>query len=104
METTIDIRRATRGGDGAGGKVETWANVASGLKARRRLYSRKSLDRLEEGAGVLSETRSLFVLYRTPFPSVRANDVIVEAGGARYTVLFARVYARSLQVDVRRLA
>jgi hypothetical protein len=99
----VSIRRATRVSDESGGKTESWNEVASGLLAQKRLYSQKSLWREEGGPGVRTETRQLFVLYGRPFPDARVNDVIREADGTEYRLLFARRYARSLQLDTRRM-
>lgn len=100
---TISIRRASRDSDGAGGKVETFSEVSSGILAHRRRYSRVSLWRLEAGAGVRTEAQVLFLLYGGSYPEVRTNDVIREESGAEYLVMFVRPYARSLQIDTRRL-
>ena len=104
MDTfTLSLRRATRSSDGAGGKTESWANVATGLIARRRLYATQSLWRFEGKAGVETEEQVLFVLYAKPFPGVRVNDVLRDAQGLEYLVRFVRTYPHSLQLDTRRV-
>lgn len=101
--TTLNLRRATRSSDGAGGKTESWTNVATGLVARRRLYSQQSVRRFEGRAGATTEEDWLFVLDAKPFPSVRVNDVLQDENSAEYLVKFARVYSFTLQLDARRL-
>ncbi|GDX41329.1 hypothetical protein LBMAG21_16210 [Armatimonadota bacterium] len=101
--TTLNLRRATRASDGAGGKTESWANVATGLTARRRLYTQQSVARFEGKSGVGTEEEWLFVLYAKPFPEVRINDVLQDENGAEYLVKFVRGYPHTLQLDTRRM-
>lgn len=100
---SLSIRRANRVSDGAGGKVETFVNIATGLQAHRRLYSRQSQWRLEAGVGVRTEAQVLFVLYGGSYPEVRPNDVIREESGAEYLVMFVAPYPHTLQIGTRRL-
>lgn len=100
---TVAIRRASRVSDGAGGKVETYSDVATGLKAHRRLYSQQSWWRTEASPGVRTENQCLFILFGTTYPDVRVNDVLKEEGGAEWRVLFVRAYSHSLQIDTRRV-
>lgn len=101
--TTLSVLRATRSSDGAGGKTESLASVATGLTARRRRYTQESARRFEGKAEVVTEEEWLFVLYAKPFPSVRVNDVLQDENGAEYLVKFVRLYPFTLQLDARRM-
>lgn len=102
--TTISIQRATRTSDGAGGKTESWANVATGLAAGRQFYKghESTLTRNESPTGVVTEYDTLFVL-TAGAATVRINDRVVDAGGVIYEVKYVRPYSRSLQLDTRRM-
>lgn len=102
--TTISLQRATRNSDGAGGKTESWANVATGLAAGRRFYKGhdSTLTRNETPSGVVTEYDTLFVL-TAGAATVRVNDRVVDADGVIYTVKYVRPYTRTLQLDTRRM-
>jgi len=104
INTTISLQRATRTSDGAGGKTESWANIATGLAAGRQFYKghESTLNREEGGKGVSTEYDTLFVL-TAGAATVQVNDRVVDADGVIYTVKYVRPYPRSLQLDTRRM-
>lgn len=103
------ILRNMGGGDSGGGYEEEWEEVGSFAESitARRLYSRTSLERLEQagtrsatGPGVQEKEISFFRFFSSR-PSFLKNDRIRDTEtGTEYSVQHIRPYALTLQVDV----
>lgn len=102
---TVDVQRAARATDGAGGKTKTWANQVSSVGARMRHYTTtgtaEALDTAGAAPGRAVMERWLFIFDDVAL-GVMANDRIVW-GTNTYRVLTVRPYERTLQVDTERV-
>lgn len=116
----VNVQKATRVKDLAGGKTATYANVSgqTGLIATLHNYSYKDQFRIEQtpggmqsGPGTIDQNLALFT-FRPPFPAdigrdyklvlaadMEQNGVVVYASGTAFNVLFVRPYRRTMQVD-----
>lgn len=119
-EVSVNIQKATRTKDHAGGKSAAFANISgqTGLTATLHKYGYTSLFRhemapggMESGPGVMTQNK-VFFKFVSPFPDdVDTNYRIVLASafnlggaaewasGTAFNVLFVRRYARTMQVD-----
>lgn len=122
-EVNVNIQKATRVKDHAGGKTPTFANIVgqTGLTATLHRYSYSNLFRHEEspggmasGPGVLTQNK-VFFKFTTPPADIATNYKIVLASaftlngatewasGTEFNVLFVRRYGRTMQVDCERI-
>jgi hypothetical protein len=102
----VQVLRASRTSDGAGGKVSTIALAVTGLyTAEKHKYRREgSWSREETTSGVRTEADFFFAFRRTPRPALKINDTLKEVGsGLQFTVLYTRAYDDRLEADVRRM-
>jgi hypothetical protein len=98
---SITLKRESRTGDGAGGKVVSLSTVST-FSATKHFYRKESLTREEVPKGVEVEEMRLFVVRNKPFPAVELNDRLVLGDGTEFLVIHpARVYSETMQIDTR---
>ena len=103
-EMEFTQQRATRTGDGAGGKIETFATVAT-LTGRKHFYQRQSqqqLERTEQPARAV-ETSSV-VIFDDPDTDILQHDRLIDPDAATWTVKHVRHYDFQTQADVELVA
>lgn len=108
-ERRVTFTRATKAGDGAGGKVQTGETViASLVPANLRWHSSShAIERTERGPGVQTIQTPFLILFKEDFPAgfpaLRVNDLAAVQGVGSYKVLGIKgppMYEDTMQIDV----
>ena len=108
-EVLIRIERDTLTRTASGGETRSESTVESGLRPTRHYHGAAKITP-QEGTGAAGgpgrqTVTEVFFKFQPPFPAIAEKDRIVEeVAGTEWTVRRVRSYARTMQVDVDKVA